>query len=128
MRLKRLFTLSLITASLLTITACGRKEVTPLEVPTYTPAPAVEITKPAAPVVVSVEPLYEPLETAESDLCTSDLDYYGKEFVKQRSTTSTPSDVPQDELTDEAKAFFNPSGEHRTINPYKSDGSIFGNH
>ena len=126
MRLKRLFTLSLITASLLTITACGRKEVAPLEVPTYTPAPVAETVTPAEPIVVSVEPLNK-IETAESELFIpdSDLDYYGKEVAKQRTTTSTPSAVPQDELTDEAKALFNPSGEHRSISLHGGSKNIF---
>jgi len=92
MHFKRLLTLSLIIASLLTISACGRKEVVSIEVPN-TPETVVETVKPAEPIVVSVEPINEVKEDEiEVMMPAPDLDYYGKvETEKTTYTTGLPT-------------------------------------
>ena len=92
MYLKRLLTLTLITTSLLTIAACGRKEVVSVEVPTSTET-VTETVKPAEPVVVSVEPINEAKEEeVEVMMPAPDLDYYGKvETEKTTYTTGLPT-------------------------------------
>ena len=120
MHTNKLIKLSLIATSLLTLTACGRKEVVSVEVPTTTET--VETVKPAEPIVVSVEPINEAKEETEVEvnLPDPDLDYYGKvetekttytaglPTVKEDDTTAsaTPSAFPEDRLTPEAEALF----------------------
>lgn len=92
MHTKKLIKLSLITFSLLSLTACGRKEVVSVEVPTTTET--VETVKPAEPIVVSVEPINEVKEETEVEvnLPDPDLDYYGKVETEQTTyTTGLPS-------------------------------------
>ena len=121
MHTHKLIKLSLITLTLLSITACGRKEVVSVEVPTTT-TETVETVKPAEPIVVSVEPINEVKEETEVkvNLPDPDLDYYGKVKTEQTTYTTglpsvkeedepasaTPSSVPQDRLTPEAEALF----------------------
>lgn len=120
MHTNKLIKLSLTAVLLLTLTACGRKEVVSVEVPTTT-TETVETVKPAEPIVVSVEPINEVKEETEVEvnLPDPDLDYYGKvetenttyttglPSVKEEETASaTPSAVPQDRLTPEAEALF----------------------
>jgi len=146
MHLKRLLTLSLITLSLLSLAACGRKEVVSVDIPN-TSETVVETVKPAEPIVVSVEPINEAKEETEEDLLAdtvfpadTTVDYYGKDVENQPKSTSpntglavadedssTTSDVPQDSLS---PAFFEAFGdvELDTTPIYRSDGSIFGNH
>lgn len=116
MHLKRLLSLSLITTSLLTITACNKREVVPIEVPTT--ETVVEAIKPAEPIVVYVEPIDEAEETMEVELKLADpnLDYYGKAEEAKASTSTgrsatkenaaTPSTIPQDYVTEETQATF----------------------
>lgn len=119
MLIKKLIKLSLTAVLLLTLTACGRKEVVSVEVPTT--AETVETVKPAEPIVVSVEPINEVKEETEVEvnLPDPDLDYYGKvETEKTTYTTglpsvkedepasATPSSVPQDYVTEETQATF----------------------
>ncbi|MBR6309551.1 MAG: hypothetical protein IKR39_13200 [Lachnospiraceae bacterium] len=131
MHTNKLIKLSLTTVLLLTLTACGRKEVVSVEVPTTT-TETVETVKPAEPIVVSVEPINEVKEETEVkvNLPDPDLDYYGKvETEKTTYTTglpsvkeedepasATPSAVPEDHLTPEAEAFF---GGVKRVTPYK---------
>ena len=92
MHTNKLIKLSLIATSLLTLTACGRKEVVSVEVPTTTET--VETVKPAEPIVVSVEPINEAKEETEVEvnLPDPDLDYYGKVETEQTTyTTGLPS-------------------------------------
>ena len=123
MHLKRLLTLSLITLSLLSLTACGRKEVVSVEVPT-TAETVSEVVKPAEPIVVSVEPINETkedeidVEALISFPADSDVDYYVKGEVSQ-SKPATPNSgspavdepsvlpsVPQAYVTEEAQALY----------------------
>lgn len=121
MLIKKLIKLSLTTLLLLSLTACGRKEVVSVEVPTTTET--VETVKPAEPIVVSVEPINEVKEETEVEvnLPDPDLDYYGKvETEKTTYTTGLPSisedtsasasattsAFPEDHLTPEAEALF----------------------
>ena len=94
MHLKKLIKLSLITLTLLTLTACGRKEVVSVEVPTTT-TETVETVKPAEPIVVSVEPINEAKEETKEDLLAdtvfpadTTVDYYGKDVENQPKSTS----------------------------------------
>lgn len=89
----KIIKLSLTTLLLLSLTACGRKEVVSVEVPT-TAETVVETVKPAEPIVVSVEPINEVKEETEVkvNLPDPDLDYYGKvETEKTTYTTGLPS-------------------------------------
>ena len=116
MHLKKLLSLSLIATSLLTVTACTKREVVPIDIPT---TEAVEESiKPAEPIVVYVEPINEAKETIETELkfADPDLDYFGKAEEAKTSTstgrsaakgdTATPSAVPQDYVTEETQATF----------------------
>ncbi|MBR6308020.1 MAG: hypothetical protein IKR39_05380 [Lachnospiraceae bacterium] len=121
MHTHKLIKLSLITLTLLSLTACGNKEVVSVSVPTTT-TETVETVKPAEPIVVSVEPINEVKEETEVEvnLPDPDLDYYGKvetekttytaglPTVKEDDTTAsaTPSAFPEDRLTPEAEALF----------------------
>ena len=92
MHTHKLIKLSLTTLTLLTLIACGRKEVVSVEVPTT--IEIVETVKPAEPIVVSVEPINEVKEETEVEvnLPDPDLDYYGKvETEKTTYTTGLPS-------------------------------------
>ena len=98
MHTSKLFKLSLITLTLLSLTACGRKEVVSVEVPTTT-TETVETVKPAEPIVVSVEPINEVKEETEVkvNLPDPDLDYYGKVETEQTTyTTGLPSVKEED--------------------------------
>lgn len=110
MHTKKLITLSLITLTALSVTACGKKEVVSVEVPTSTTETVKETVKPAEPIVVSVEPINEAKEEeVEVVLPDPDLDYYGKvETEKTTYTTGLPtisedtsSAVPSSEPLDE---------------------------
>ena len=117
MHLKKLLALLLVSASLLSITACGRKEVVSIEIPKPS-VTVLETVKPAEPVVVSVEPINEVKEEVEAMMPDSDLDYYGKVETEKNSYTTglptisedtssaTTSAFPEDNLTPEAEALF----------------------
>ena len=140
MHFKRLLTLSLITTSLLTITACSKKEVVSVSVPTA--ETVVETVKPAEPIVVSVEPINEVKEETNEDLLAdtvfpadTTVDYYGKDVENQPKSTSpntglavadedssSASDVPQDYLTEEAKEMY---GEPLGITLHGGGKNIF---
>ena len=125
MHTRKLITLSLITITALSVSACGKKEVVSVEVPTSTET-VTETVKPAEPIVVSVEPINEAKEETKEDLLAdtvspadTTVDYYGKDVENQPKSTSpntglavadedssTPSAVPQDHLTEEAIALY----------------------
>ena len=140
MHLKKLIKLSLITLTLLSITACGNKEVVSVSVPTA--ETVVETVKPAEPIVVSVEPINEVTED-EIDVealtaypADPDIDYYSKGMDEQQkksySNSGSPAvdepnvlpSVPQDYVTAETEAIFGVKLEQPPT-PYESDGSIF---
>ena len=122
MHTKKLIKLSLTTVLLLTLTACGRKEVVSVEVPT--PTEIMETVKPAEPIVVSVEPINEAKEETEEDLLAdtvfpadTTVDYYGKDVENQPKSTSpntglavadedssSASDMSEEQLAKEIEA------------------------
>ena len=122
MHTHKLIKLSLITLSLLAITACGNKEVVSVSVPTA--ETVVETVKPAEPIVVSVEPINEAkedkidVEALIAFPADSDVDYYGKDEVSQPKPATPNSgspvvdepnvlpSVPEDHLTAEAEALY----------------------
>ncbi|MBR6309552.1 MAG: hypothetical protein IKR39_13205 [Lachnospiraceae bacterium] len=122
MHLKKLLSLSLIATSLLTVAACNKREVVPVEVPTT--ETVVETVKPAEPIVVSVEPINEAkedkidVEALIAFPADSDVDYYGKDEVSQPKPATPNSgspvvdepnvlpSVPEDHLTAEAEALY----------------------
>lgn len=122
MHTNKLIKLSLTTLLLLTLTACGNKEVVSVSVPTA--ETVVETVKPAEPIVVSVEPINE-IKEDEIDVealitfpADSDVDYYGKEEVSQPKPATPNSgspavdepnvlpSVPEDHVTAETEAIF----------------------
>lgn len=133
MHTNKLIKLSLTTLLLLTLTACGRKEVVSVEVPTTT-TETVETVKPAEPIVVSVEPINEVKED-EIDVealitfpADSDVDYYGKDEVSQPKPATPNSgspavdnpnvlpSVPEDHFSEQAISLY---GEVDTTPVYK---------
>ena len=91
MRRKELLKLGLITASALTITACGTKrEVTKIDPLTQPIQEETEKVKPAEPILITVVPEVE-VEDEDSNLeIDADIDYYGKEEATQPAP-STPN-------------------------------------
>lgn len=140
MHTHKLIKLSLITLTLFSLTACGRKEVVSVDVPN-TSETVVETVKPAEPIVVSVEPINEEKED-EIDVealitfpADSDVDYYGKVEVSQPKPATPNSgspavdnpnvlpSVPEDYVTAEAEALLGVQLEHVTL--HGGGGDIF---
>lgn len=140
MHTHKLIKLSLTTLLLLSLTACGRKEVVSVEVPT-TAETVVETVKPAEPIVVSVEPINEvkedeiDVEALTAYPADPDIDYYSKGMDEQQkksySNSGSPAvdnpnvlpSVPEDHLTAEAEALYGGLRDWGEV--YESDGSIF---
>ena len=116
MHLKRLLAFGIVSASMIAMSACGSREIKKIEIPVPASNTQESLAEPT-PIIVSIEPFAEAYE--EPELMAEAIDYYAVEEVSRSASTTTATapapSVPQDELTEEAKKFFNPSGNHRTV-------------
>ena len=88
--------ISLLTATLISVlalSACTQKEVVKVD-PLAQPIEKSEPTKPALPIVVSIVPDVEEEDENDNIEIDADIDYYGKDEVKQPTPSSPNSGLP----------------------------------
>lgn len=89
MKRNELIRLGILTASMLTLTACGDKKLVKVDPLNQPIEQTDEVVKPAEPIVVSVEPIVE-IDEDDNFEIDADIDYYGKEEATQPAP-STPN-------------------------------------